>query len=276
MHIKCIRVRIVAAVLCAVVAVLCAPGAFGANVVQMSVETMADHAGQVIVGEVVSVRSYWAENPKRIESEVQLSGISYLKGALPDSGDTFTLVVPGGRVDEWEVHLCCAPRLRVGQRWILFLLPTYKTFPVVGFYQGAFRIERGPNGIERVYDAAGGSVLGVDSDGVVLSTRESKASAREHVTESEYVRFSPLTAAAADSLTYKAFRAQIQSVLDTSKSYALSEPAGRPVIVPIQAVPLRRFDDAGEGTVKAIAPSFVRSGTPREADAATRSKEVQP
>lgn len=274
MRMKWMRARFASALICGSLVALCGSGALGAHVVPMNVETMADYAGQVIVGEVVSVRSYWAEDPKRIESEVLLAGVSYLKGALPGSDESFTLTVPGGQVGEMEMHLCCAPQFRTGERWMLFLLPSYKTFPVVGLYQGAFRIERSPDGIERVYDAAGGSVLGVDSEGMVLSTRVAKASPHEHVMESASVRLAPLATAPTDSLSFEAFCSQVQPVLDKSEVHVLTEPAGKRVSVSVRAVPLRRSD---ESTNKTSNPDAVRTGLLRQADAPSRDrKEVQP
>jgi hypothetical protein len=118
------------------------PAARAAHVVPMTVERMADHAAQVIVGEVTKVAAHWAEAPRRIETTIEFANVEFLKGALPRAeAEPFVLTVPGGRIGEMQMRVCCAPEFQVGQRWCLFLLASSPTYPVVGLYNGALRIE---------------------------------------------------------------------------------------------------------------------------------------
>ena len=96
--------------------------AFASQVVPMSIEQLADHSGEVIVGTVANVTSQWRENPRRIESLVTFEGVSLLKGdrTLPDN--MFTLTVPGGSVGEFQMRVCCAPEFAVGDKWVLMLI----------------------------------------------------------------------------------------------------------------------------------------------------------
>jgi len=71
---------------------------------------------------------------------------------------TLLLTVPGGRMGEWEMRIAGAPVFEPGQRWVLFLLPSYRTFPVVGIWQGAFRIINDPLGAACVFASDGSPV----------------------------------------------------------------------------------------------------------------------
>ncbi|MFQ5496104.1 MAG: hypothetical protein ACE5EX_12070, partial [Phycisphaerae bacterium] len=121
------------------------------TVVPMTLATIADHAGQVILADITVVRSAWADNPRRIETTITLSPVEYLKGAPGTaSASTFTLIVPGGTVGDTQMRITGAPDFRVGDRWMLCLLPTYKTHPVVGVSRGAFKIVSDDRGVQRV------------------------------------------------------------------------------------------------------------------------------
>ena len=218
------------------------PTAQASTVAPMSVATLADHAGQVVVGRVAAVRSYWADNPRRIESEVTFVGVEYLKGRLADSTDRFTLIVPGGEVDKLRMTVCCAPELRVGEKWLLFLLPTYHTHPVVGIYQGAFLIKPDADGVERVVSRAEGretGVAGVGADGFVRYAPSAAADPQELLQGAEHMRLVTPRAEAAAPIAYTDFVAQLAPVLAASRDHQLTAPAGRPVIVKSRAVPLK-------------------------------------
>ena len=164
----------------ALVCAACLPPASASTVIPMNLDTLADHAGQVIVGQVTSVRSYWTEAPRRIESEITFQHVEYLKGTLPTSGSTFSLIVPGGTVGKMTMRIAGAPTYAAGEEWILFLLPEYKTFPVVGVWQGAFRIEADAAGERRVCDVSRRPVSGFTTDGFTRteSTRANVAADR--------------------------------------------------------------------------------------------------
>jgi hypothetical protein len=210
------------------------------SVAPMSLDVLSDHAGQVIAGRIASVRSYWAENPRRIESEVILEHVEYLKGALPDSGSTFRLTVPGGTVGQMGMRIGGVPEFAAGQEWILFLLPTYKTFPVVGLSQGAFRIEADGDGVERVRSASGAPVIGVDDALRIQTARGQRATGTTNLIEEMNVRVEhdPQQTNAAEGLSYAEFVAQIRPILQASRDHRLSEPAGRRVLVEYTPVPM--------------------------------------
>ncbi len=233
---------------------LFATPAQASSVVPMTLTTMSDHAGQVIVGEVTQRRSYWAENPRRIETEVTFENVEYLKGALPDSSPVFKLVVPGGKVGTMQMRVCCAPIFAQGEKWVLFLLPTYKTFPVAGLHQGAYRIYRDEEGKERVGNAFNIPVDGVDADGFVRSAgkrawnphhqhlrAEHQVRVKEFVSHSGEPREPGEPAEPGEGMAYEAFLYTIRPLLACSKDHHLTEPAGRRVLVEeYRVAPLRK------------------------------------
>ncbi|MFH1418732.1 MAG: hypothetical protein ABII12_10680 [Planctomycetota bacterium] len=213
------------------------------SVVPMTLTTLSDHAGQVIVGEVTQRRPYWADNPKRIETEVTFQNVEYLKGALPGSSSVFKLVVPGGKVGEMQMRICCAPTFAQGEKWVLFLLPTYKTFPVAGLHQGAWRIYRDADGQERVGNAFHIPVDGVDADGFVRAAGKRAWSPHsQHLLAEHNVRVQEVAQRSgepAEGMTYQSFLDTIRPLLDRSKDHHLTEQAGRRVLVEPTAVPLQ-------------------------------------
>lgn len=229
--------------LAAVVCVVSTGTARGSSVMPLNLETLANHAGQAIIGRVAAVRSYWADDPRRIESEVTFHHVEYLKGALPGAANTFTLIVPGGTVDGLHVQVCDAPVFTPGQKWVLLLLPTYRTFPVVGLYQGAFLVVPDADGVERLAYARGGSVTpitGVDADGLVRASQPPDATAGPRPVEAAGVRLvsdsghgPPDQAVALDD-----FLDRLRPFLANSKDHGLTEPAGRRVVVSAAGVPL--------------------------------------
>jgi hypothetical protein len=247
--------KVTATARCCALLLASAAGCFAqaGGVEPMTLATLADHAGQVLVGTVRSSRSYWAEDPRRIETELLFHDVRFLKGRLPESGTEFRLVVPGGRIDEWELRVGCTPQFGVGERWLLFLLPTYKTYPVVGLHQGAFRVVADADGMERIYAPGGQPVTGIDADDLVQcgmtsrmhghaagpagATAHAPGESRLVLANGVVVRGSAAPPAAA--LTLDAFLARIQAVLDASRDHHLTAPAGQPIQPVLRARPLR-------------------------------------
>lgn len=235
---------IAVAVLSIAVAMLPIPGAFASTVVPMTVHTMADRAGQIVAGKIAAVRSYWAENPRRIETEVTLEQVTYLKGGQAEAPGVFTLVIPGGTVGETEMRICCAPVFRPGEKWVLFVPPSYKTFPVVGLFRGAFRVTPDPTGIERVYSSAAQPVLGMDPDGFVrMAGGNMDPHDRLIAAVNAEVRWRPSPLLNPPAISFEDFLALIQPILDTSRDHHLTEPAGRRVPVVYTPTTLARTDD---------------------------------
>lgn len=223
------------------IAILSTLGAqsYATLVAPMTMQSVADHSAQVIDAQIMSVRSYWADNPTRIESELTLKPIEFLKGAPSTEPTTFTLIVPGGRVGTKQLRIAGAPELKVGQRWILFLLPTYKTHPVVGITRGAFRVEMDQEHVLRVADVSGNQVTGIDAKGFVQVVA--------HPDLTTTTATAVATASPTQGLSRDEFAALIRPILDASKTYELNEPAGRREIVQYTPVPFRNDFGATAG-----------------------------
>lgn len=232
------------------------PMAHASSVVPMNVNRMADLAGQVFIGNVTSVRSYWAEDPKRIESEAVFEQVEYLKGAHAGATSAHTLIVPGGTLGTVTMSIGCAPQFQVGQKWLLFVLPTYKTFPIVGLSQGAFRVRTDHQGIQRVFSPVEhrvAPVLGIDADGFVRISRQAGAIPAEHFVGGTNARL--VTSSTRDRETpirLEDFVAGIRPALAASRDHRLAAPAGRRVPAQLQSAPLQsvRKSPQGGGTLR--------------------------
>ncbi len=213
--------------------------AAASTVADMTAAEIADHAGQVIEGVVTSTRSYWTASPtggpdrRRIETEIVLSDVTYWKGRHRGAGDSFTLILPGGTVGQTQMRLCCTPQLEVGQRWILCLLPEYKTYPVVGLWQGAFEVREDLDGTQRVYQASAFPIAGLDDDGAFVAAQPVSADARGNLLHANNVRVMPArdNAPPAQAMTLNEFKATMQPILKASRDHRMKRPAGRRVPV---------------------------------------------
>lgn len=233
----------------------------------MTLTAIADHAAQAVIADIQSVRSYWAANPRRIETELTLTNIQYLKGGYPDAPDTMTLTVPGGAIDDWQMRLCCAPDYRPGQRWALFILPTCKVHPVVGMDRGSFRIIADDRGIERIHSAEGLPVTSIDASGVITRAAAPCADERhQHAPAAppaqSGVRVVPAPvkhdhaeAPVADAaMSLADFRAAVAPILARSRDHNPREPAGKRVSADHRAVPLKSAAGAAPVTGTEEAP----------------------
>ena len=267
--------------LCGLVVFAAHRKACAGNVVPMTAATLADHAGQVIIGTVLEVRSYWADDPGRIESEVLWGQVEYLKGALAGADDRFTLVVPGGAVDGMHMAVACTPRFQVGERWLLFLLPTYKVFPVVGFEQGAFRIETDAEGVARVFSEHSQAIAGVSADGFfrVANSRPARNTNLPVARDRADVTLPLPIQQDEPALSLAEFRELLAPVLAQSRDHGLSEPAGKRARVTFTPVPLKHAAAPGvasEAHGRRAALRVPAEARPREATGAARARRSRP
>ena len=130
----------------------------------MPLQRIADLSGHIVVANVASVQSYWAENPRRIETRVTLTNAEFLKGG--DAAQrTLSFTVPGGTVDTWQARVSGAPEFNEGERWALCLLPAWRSFPTAGIHQGGFRLMNDGG----VQDGRGATVTALDSGGYIVT-----------------------------------------------------------------------------------------------------------
>ncbi len=208
-----------------------AANAGATTIAPIDAQSAADLAGQVIHGRVTSIHSYWVENPRRIESAVALEQVEYLKGATAASTDSFTLIVPGGQVGSIKLRIAGAPEFVVGQKWMLFLLPSYRTFPTVGVDQWAFRIQTGGDGVERVFATDGRVVTGIDENGFPTHVASPATGVDDKLVAASGLRVDkgPGVAGTGQAAALSDFLERLRPILSRSRDHALTQPAGRPI-----------------------------------------------
>jgi hypothetical protein len=92
----------------------------------------------IVRGEVVDVRSGWAEGRRSVETFVTVAVAEYLKG---DLGERVTFKVPGGQIGRYRTVFVGAPGFEAGDEVVLFLKHSGPSYPyIIGLSQGAFRV----------------------------------------------------------------------------------------------------------------------------------------
>ncbi len=219
---------------CVVIAFCCAwlaavgPRAAATTIEPMTLVTAADYAAQVIDARIEKAKARWVENPRRIETVLTLANVTYLKGGNTAAPSTFELVVPGGRMGSIQMRIAGAPELRPGDRWILFLLPRYKTYPVVGLTQGAFRVDEREPTATRVMDASGRGVVRVRRNGVVDVAGVQRTATGQRLRGTDRVRLLQRAQQSVRVMTVDEFVAALRPLLAASRRYDLVQPAGQP------------------------------------------------
>lgn len=245
------------------------------SVAPMDLRALADEAGAVIIATVAEVRSYESGIRGGIDSQVSFVEVEYLKGGPPPAAHTdastdhtFSLTVPGGTVGDRTMRLCCATEFAVGQRRLLFILPTYKTHPVVGLWQGSFPIVRDVDGVDRVYQEGMIPITEIGADWFPHTRVCPSARAADRLRGERGVRLVRPAGAceAAASMTLDAFREALRPILAASTAHKLDAPAGRRVPADLRAVPL----------TPSAAWSGVDPEAPAEPDNAPRADQPEP
>jgi hypothetical protein len=105
---------------------------------------LCDNSSDIVIVNVVSIRSYLKEGEKRIFTRIEMQILDNLKGELNVS-EKIILKVCGGSINGITTFVVGAPTFNVGDRSILFLSKTVlidgnRTFLVTGLSQGKFNI----------------------------------------------------------------------------------------------------------------------------------------
>jgi hypothetical protein len=114
-------------------------------------DELVAEAETIFVGTTVDRRSEWevTRESRTIVTLVTFDVHEVLKGHV---GLRTQLSFLGGTVGEETVHVADMPQFRVGDRDVLFVAPDqHAVSPLVGFFQGRFRILRdGVNGADQI------------------------------------------------------------------------------------------------------------------------------
>lgn len=116
--------------------------AYPTTVVPLSLDQMVERADVVFVGEVVDRQSVWSEtrDGRGIVTHVTFNVLRVLKGQL---GLRTELTFQGGRIGQETEEIDGMPAFRIGDRDVLFVSPNKNAVsPLVGFWQGRFRVVR--------------------------------------------------------------------------------------------------------------------------------------
>lgn len=208
----CALIAIAALVLCFSVRVE------ATSVKPMSMREIADLSAQVCWATVASTSSRWASDRHEIETVVQLCEVAYLKGSGPSA---FEWIVPGGTMNGMTMQLAGAPSFVAGERWMLCLLPSWKTHPCAGIWQGAFRLEQGKDGA--VVRGAGGLVTGLNPDSSVRYARSQRTHTCSSAACAQPHRADLSTRAVDPAMTSEAWNAALQPILGASTPRPLPE-----------------------------------------------------
>lgn len=130
-----VRERALAGLALLVVSLLPAPPARASILLARELSDLVRDAHQIAVVTVVSVRSQWDEERRRITSTIDLDVIERWKGG-DDLPRRVTVVQPGGTVDGIHMVVMGLGEFAVGERSLVFLSGASNRARVVGMSQG--------------------------------------------------------------------------------------------------------------------------------------------
>ncbi|HUQ88484.1 MAG TPA: hypothetical protein VM096_13055 [Vicinamibacterales bacterium] len=120
------------------------------TVIPPTFEALVSSANTIFVGEVMNVRASWISTPqgRAIRTYVTFRVEDVWKGA---AGAVTQLDFLGGTIGETTMEVVGMPTFHEGQRSVLFVHGEVQTAsPLVGFWHGRMRVEKDPNGVDRV------------------------------------------------------------------------------------------------------------------------------
>jgi hypothetical protein len=134
----------------ALLATLVAAGsARSTTVIPPTFDALVGQARTIFVGEAIDQRAYWVNTPqgRAIKTMVTFRVEDVWKGSL---GVVTQLEFLGGTIGETTMEVVGMPTFTAGQRSVLFVSGSRAVSPLVGFMYGRLRVERDPNGVDRV------------------------------------------------------------------------------------------------------------------------------
>ncbi len=146
------RRLLAAALLLPLPAALRARPARGSIVLAMELPDLTSQSDRIVVGQVTSVKSAWADGGKRILSTVEVRVDESWKGDAPVGGKV-TIVQPGGVVGNIEMKVHGLPAFSSGERAVLFLRGRARA-SLVGLGQGKRRVHVDPDSRRLMVEAA--------------------------------------------------------------------------------------------------------------------------
>ncbi len=122
------------------------------TVVPRTFPELVQQAELIIVGTVAGARSAWSADGQTISTTVSLDDLEVLKGEVPSV--PYELLLPGGVVGDTAQTYPGMPELVQGGRYVLFVRGNrHELIPLVGTYQGLYRVLTDGDGQSRVLRA---------------------------------------------------------------------------------------------------------------------------
>jgi hypothetical protein len=119
------------------------------TVIPPTFESLVSAASTIFVAEVMDVRAEWIATAqgRAIKTYVTFRVEDVWKGSV---GTVTQLEFLGGTVGGTTMEVVGMPLFREGQRSVLYVSGQRSVSPLVGFYHGRMRVEKDPNGVDRV------------------------------------------------------------------------------------------------------------------------------
>lgn len=120
------------------------------TVIPPTFESLVSGANTIFVGDVIGTRAIWITTPqgRAIVTQVTFKVEDVWKGA---AGAVTQLEFLGGTIGETTMEVVGMPTFHEGQRSVLFVSSEVRSAsPLVGFWYGRMRVEKDPNGVDRV------------------------------------------------------------------------------------------------------------------------------
>ncbi len=128
------------------------------SVVPRPFPELVREAELIIVGTVSDAHSAWSADRQTISTTVSLADLEVIKGEVPSV--PYELSLPGGVVGDTAQTYPGMPELTPGGRYVLFVRGNRRELiPLVGAYQGLYRVLADPDGQQRVLRADQGDNL---------------------------------------------------------------------------------------------------------------------
>jgi hypothetical protein len=113
---------------------------------------LVQQAELIVIGTVAALDSAWSADHALIYTTARLVDLEVIKGAVPTV--PYELRLPGGVVGTTAQKYPGMPPLKQGERYVLFVRgETSEFFPLVGAYQGLYRVLTDTDGQQRVLRA---------------------------------------------------------------------------------------------------------------------------
>src|SRR6185503_7609143 len=132
----------------------------------VGLDRMVSEAELIVRGTVTDVQPRWSDEDSTIYTYVTLSDVDVIHG---EHSGPLTLRFEGGEIGDHRVEVDGMPAFRKGEEEILFVRAGQAgASPVVGLFQGRFKVARG-----LVHDYAGTPLVGV-SDGTLVKLSDDR------------------------------------------------------------------------------------------------------